>query len=93
MKTPLIEGLAVLVLLIAGWLVGTCLVAKQAKGMRERRFTIRAGIVVLVGILALTALDGFVVKISGGFFGIILFFAFLILRRRQLQIRREEQIG
>ena len=91
MKTQLIEGLAVLALLIAGWLVGTYFVAKQAKGTRERRFVIRAGIAVLIGLLAFPALDYFAIKISGVIVGVAIMFTFVILRRWQLQIRREEQ--
>ena len=90
MKTQFIAGLVVLTLSITGWLVGTYFVAKQAKGMRERRFVIRAGVAVLVGILGFTALDYFFMMISGGLFGVILFFTFLIMRSWQLQIRRQE---
>lgn len=90
MNTHLIRGLAVLVLLIVGWLAATYFVAKKAKGRRERRFTIRAGIVILLAILAFSALDYFVIKSSGAAIGGVLFLTFLLLRRRQLEIRREE---
>ena len=90
MKTHLIQAIAVLVFLIVGWLLGTFLIAKRATGARERRFIFRAGIVVLLGILALSALDYFILKSSGAGVGVILFFTAWILRRRQLQIRREE---
>jgi hypothetical protein len=91
MKAQLIEGLAVLVLLIAIWLVGTYFVARQAKGIHEQRFAIRSGGAVLLGILALTALNFFAIKVPAGFFGVALIFTFVILRRWQLQIRRDEQ--
>jgi O-antigen/teichoic acid export membrane protein len=90
MNTHLIQGIAILVLLIIGWLVATYFIAKRAKGKRERRFTFRASIVVLLGILAFSVLDYFVFKSSGAAVGIVILFTFLILRRRQLQIRREE---
>jgi len=38
-----------------GWLAATYFIATKAKGSRERRFTIRAGIAILLGILALSA--------------------------------------
>ena|SRR5260221_10522340 len=90
MNIHLIQGVAVLVFLIVGWLVGTYFIAKKAKGIRERRFTFRAGFFVLIGILAFSALDYFVLKSSGAAFGGVMFFTLMILRRRQLQIRREE---
>ena len=90
MNTHLIRGITVLVLLIAGWLATTYFIAKKAKGRRERRFTIRAGIAILLGILAFSVLDYFVIKSSGAAVGGVLFLTFLLLRRRQLEIRREE---
>ena len=92
MKIQTIEGMVALVLLLLVWLVATYFVARQAKGIRERRFMVRAGIAVLSGVLALTALDHFAIEISGGLFGVILFFTLLSLRRWQLSIRRQEQI-
>jgi len=93
MDTNLIKGLAVLVLLIVGWLTATYFIARRARGRRERRFTFRAGIVILLGILAFSALDYFVIKSSGAAVGAVLFLTFLLLRRRQLAIRREEATG
>jgi hypothetical protein len=90
MNTNLIKGIAVLVLLIVGWPAATYFIAKKAKGRRERRFTIRAGIAILLGILAFSALDYFVIKSSGAAVGGVLFLTILFLRRRQLEIRREE---
>jgi len=90
MGTNLIRGIAVLVLLVVGWLAATYFIATKAKGSRERRFTIRAGIAILLGILALSALDYFVLKSSGAAIAVVLFFTVLVLRRRQLEIRRAE---
>jgi tellurite resistance protein TehA-like permease len=90
MNTHLTRGIAVLVLLIVSWLAVTYFVAMKVRGRRERRFTIRAGIAILLGILAFSALDYFVIKSSGAAVGVVLFFTLFILRRRQLVIRREE---
>ena len=90
MKTQIIAGLAVLAFLVAGWLVGTYFVAKQAKGTRERRFIIRAGMAVMLGLLAISAFDYFTIKIPGALVGIVIFLTLVILRRWQLQIRRAE---
>ena len=90
MNAHLIHGITVLVLLIVSWLTATYFIAKRAEGRRERRFTIRAGIAVLLGILAFSVLDTFVIKSSGAAVGVVSFLAFVLMRRRQLEIRREE---
>ena len=90
MNTHFIYGLAVLVLLSVGWLAVTYFIAKRAKGGRERSFTMRAGIATLLGILLFSTLDTFVFKSHGAAIGAVMFITFLILRRRQLAIRREE---
>jgi cell division protein FtsW (lipid II flippase) len=91
MNTKLIKGIAVLVLLIVGWLVATYFVAKRAKGRRERRFTIRAGVAFLLGILIYSALDYSYFKNSGtGLFVCAMYLALILLRRKQREIRREE---
>lgn len=90
MNTHIIYGLVVLAILSAGWLVVVYLIAKRAKGRRERSFTMRAGVATLLGILFFSALDTFVFKSHGAAIGAIMFITFFILRRRQLAIRREE---
>ena len=90
MNTNRIEGIAVLVFLIVSWLAATYFVAKKAKGRRERHFVIRAGIATLLGILVFSALDFFILKGFTLGIGAILSVSFVILRRRQLEIRREE---
>jgi hypothetical protein len=89
MNTNIIEGIAALVLPIVGWSVGTYFLAKKAEGIRERRFVIRASIGSLLGIIAFVTIDD-LFKGSGAGFGVIWFVAIMILRRRQLAIRREE---
>jgi uncharacterized membrane protein YdjX (TVP38/TMEM64 family) len=89
MNTNLIKGIAVLVLLIVGWSIETYFLANKAKGIRERHFVIRACIGSLLGIFAFVAIDD-LFKGSGAGLGVIWFFAILILRRKQLAIRREE---
>ena len=90
MNTYPIQAIAFLVFAIVCWLLGVYFIAKRANGARERRFISRAGGVVLLGTFAISALDYFVLKSSGAGVGVILFLTFLILRRRQLQIRLEE---
>ena len=90
MNTHLIRGIAVLVLLIVGWLTAMYFIAKKAKGRRERRFTIRAGIAILLGILTFSALDFFVFKGAAGIFGMVMLFSIAFVRRKQREIRREE---
>ena len=89
-NTHFIQAAAVLFFMILSWLLGVRFIAKRAGGTRERRFVFRAGIFVLLGTLAFSVLDYFVLKSSGAGVGIILFSILVISRRRQLQIRREE---
>jgi len=91
MNANLIKGTAVLVLLIVGWLVATYSIAKRAKGRRERRFTFRAGVAFLLGILTFSALDFFVFKGAAGILGIVMLFSIAFVRRKQREIRREEE--
>ena len=90
MNTHFIQAAAVLFFMIVSWLLGVRFIARRASGTRERRFVFHAGIFVLPGTLAFSVLDYFVLKSSGAGVGVILFSILVILRRRQLQIRREE---
>jgi CHASE2 domain-containing sensor protein len=76
--------------MVAGWSALTYFMVRRTHGPRERRFTIFASIICFLGILALTALDTFVIKGIASAIGVIIFFTIFLLRRRQLEIRREE---
>jgi len=90
MNTHLIHAITAFVLMVAGWSALTYFLVRHTHGPRERRFTILASIVCFLGILALTALDTFAFKGIASGIGVIMFFTFFLLRRRQLEIRREE---
>ena len=90
MNTHIIQAITVLVLTAVVWLAATFFVAKRAQGLRERRFVMRAGVGALLGIFTFTAIASLAFKDADAGFGVIMFVGFMILRRRQLQIRREE---
>ena len=90
MNTNLIHAFIAAVLTIAGWSALTYFAVRHTHGRRERRFVIRASIVCFLCIIAEATLEQFVIKGYLPGFGAIMFFAFLLLRRRQLEIRREE---
>ena len=90
MNTHLISGIAALALLTAGWLAATYFIARRAKGKRERRFLVQAGIAVLAAILLVSFLDAFLLNSHGAVFGVVLFLTFFVLRRKQLAIRAQE---
>ena len=90
MNTHLIHALIAFALTLAGWSALTYFVVRRTHGSRERGFVIRASVICFLCIIAVAALEQFVIHgyLSG--FGAIMFLAFLFLRRQQLEIRREE---
>jgi len=90
MNIHLIHAITAFAIMLVGWSALTYFVVRQAHGPRERRFTIRASIICFPGIVAVGAIENFVTKGYLPGFGAIMFFVFLFLRRKQLDIRREE---